>query len=767
VKSVSFRQAFQFLTDNDPYAWQEQLYCSFCDGNLPDQISLPTGAGKTQIITCWCLALVKNQTLPRRLVYVVDRRSVVDQSTKVVEELVARLQNAEANSPVAELLRHLPNGLGASTLRGEFVDNKEWSTFPHRPSVVCGTVDMVGSRLLFSGYGDGPYSRALHAGLLGNDTMIVFDECHLVPAFAMLLQNVKNAGGKLKPFHYVLMSATSDGAGLELAEADLANPRFRQRFMAKKTIQIVRSSQVDRSIVSLAETDPPKRTIIFVESPTTAVQIAEQLLGSVVLLTGTMRGKERDDLVDNPVFQAFTKVEEPTDPHYLVATSAGEVGIDLTCSKMITDVTTAQSLVQRFGRCARFGECDGQIYIVSADNAKEKARFGGDLDFVLDLGGDASCANLWAKRRELAALSRTPETIPTLEPRVLDILAMTSLHNDIPVDEYIRGRQWDQRYVDIVFREEAALLAEMPEMDFDFYLKHFPVLSFEKLSERASRVQELAKDVLEERSDVQCALILADGQKKGVWLSELPDIGLTNCTLIVPEQAGFGLHSGMLVRSNSDATLDVSTIEHKHHPARVRLILLAAEEYAAAKGEAVAFDRIVGDKRIVIVKTKVAKDYSTELLSEHSDAVCSAAKQFAEKAVLDDELVAAIAEAGQFHDFGKANPIWQLAAKSGNVKRPIAKTWYVSAPKLAGFRHEFESMDSVPAGLVRHLVAAHHAGARPTWTGKRDLAPVLQDENKAYAQILRFAELQKRYGWWGLAYLEAVLRCADAYVSGE
>jgi len=65
---------------------------------------------------------------------------------------------------------------------------------------------MVSSRLLFGGYGDGPYSRALHAGLLGNDALVVFDECHLVPAFATLLDNIEHAGGKLKPFHVMLMS---------------------------------------------------------------------------------------------------------------------------------------------------------------------------------------------------------------------------------------------------------------------------------------------------------------------------------------------------------------------------------------------------------------------------------------------------------------------------------------------------------------------------------------------------------------------------------
>jgi CRISPR-associated endonuclease/helicase Cas3 len=120
----------------------------------------------------------------------VDRRSVVDQSTKVVEEMYARIA---ADASLAAGL-DLSEGLGISTVRGEYADNQEWSCLPYRPSVVCGTVDMVGSRLLFSGYGDGAYSRALHAGLLGNDTLIVFDECHLVPAFATLQIFTTQAG---------------------------------------------------------------------------------------------------------------------------------------------------------------------------------------------------------------------------------------------------------------------------------------------------------------------------------------------------------------------------------------------------------------------------------------------------------------------------------------------------------------------------------------------------------------------------------------------
>src|SRR5207249_937348 len=130
--------------------------------------------------------------------------------------------------------------LGVRTLRGEFQDNQEWSKFPFRPAVICGTVDMVGSRLLFKGYGDGAYSRSLHAGLLGNDTLIVFDECHLVPEFGNLLRLVREAGGKLKPFYYMLMSATGDAEGaIQISDADLNSEVLGKRLRGRKRLHLV------------------------------------------------------------------------------------------------------------------------------------------------------------------------------------------------------------------------------------------------------------------------------------------------------------------------------------------------------------------------------------------------------------------------------------------------------------------------------------------------------------------------------------------------
>ena len=694
-----FATRFKQLTGCQPYPWQLRLFESLVVGHIPQNLGAPTGAGKTNVIPCWLLALAENPDLPRRLVYVVDRRSVVDQSTKVVEEMYAKI--AADESLAASL--NLSEGLGISTLRGEYADNQEWSRLPHRPSVVCGTVDMVGSRLLFSGYGDGAYSRALHAGLLGNDTLIVFDECHLVPAFATLLKSVEHAGGKLKPFHVMLMSATSSvGSDISLKVDDLNTEPLKSRLQAVKEVQLLNHPQPIKKILSLAKDSPPMRTIVFVQSPSTAVEIAAQLTGKVVSLTGTMRGKERDDLVDNPVFQAFTKAKEPTEPYCLIATSAGEVGIDLTCSRLITDATYAPSLVQRFGRCNRFAECEAaQIYVVTCD--KDWAIYGDDLNFIRSLDGDASCINLWERCEDVARLATVPPMIPTLEPCVLDILSMTSLHHDVPIDEYLRGRQKTSRYVDICFRQEAELLADMSESDFYDYLKCFPVLSFEKLSEKAKRVQEVVEEL---RSRAKCAVIMPDGTKVGTTLSDLPR-RLTNCLLIWPEHCGLGLQSGMLVKSDNGGTLDISTIEHKHHPARTRLILSADAEYNAGKKEKVIFDRPVGDKHIVIVKEKQTKRHKTELLSEHNEAVGQAARQFAEKAGVGAETVNAIVQSAQCHDAGKANPVWQLAAKGGTLKtrlpRPlmsVLRGWQVTGTSLRAWIVLLPSWQSTSSPVI-------------------------------------------------------------------
>ena len=189
MSDTTFKTRFKVLTGHEPFPWQIELFEKrFANGEFPHSCNLPTGLGKTLIVAIWLIALMDQPgKIPRRLVYVVNRRTVVDQTTEEVEKLCENLSKLE-NVP-----KHARQ-VTISTLRGQYADNHEWSADPSRPAVICGTVDMIGSRLLFSGYGVGFKAKPLHAGFLGQDVLVVHDEAHLEPAFQDLLTAIKNSG---------------------------------------------------------------------------------------------------------------------------------------------------------------------------------------------------------------------------------------------------------------------------------------------------------------------------------------------------------------------------------------------------------------------------------------------------------------------------------------------------------------------------------------------------------------------------------------------
>src|SRR5579871_1304974 len=176
METPDFATAFAVLTGNAPFPWQQELYRRFVEGKIPTSCDLPTGLGKTSVIALWLIALANHpDRLPRRLVYVVNRRTVVDQTTTEVEKLRENLRDDPRAAALLDNLKKLcaipleedELPLAISTLRGQFADNREWSADPARPAVVAGTVDMIGSRLLFSGYRVGFKGKPLHAGFLG------------------------------------------------------------------------------------------------------------------------------------------------------------------------------------------------------------------------------------------------------------------------------------------------------------------------------------------------------------------------------------------------------------------------------------------------------------------------------------------------------------------------------------------------------------------------------------------------------------------------
>ena len=144
---------FREIMGHDPYPWQRCLYRAFVEGKVPESLDIPTGPGKTLCVLLFLLARVRNAALPTRIVYIVDRRAIVDQTAEAVRVWIERIaelpQLARALDERSAFPSALPVQLGV--LRGGQADDGEWRVDPTRPAVVVGTVDMIGSRLMFSG----------------------------------------------------------------------------------------------------------------------------------------------------------------------------------------------------------------------------------------------------------------------------------------------------------------------------------------------------------------------------------------------------------------------------------------------------------------------------------------------------------------------------------------------------------------------------------------------------------------------------------------
>ena len=382
LSSSEFTLYFRDVHGYPPFPWQERLTAEVLEtGAWPRVIDLPTGTGKTAVLDTAIFSLAaRPEIFPRRIVFVVDRRIIVDQVYKRalrIQERIATAHTAVLNKVQRRLgaigESHL---LGVVPLRGEIPIDSEWTHRPDLPWVVVSTVDQFGSRLLFRGYGVSRRMRPVHAGLAGNDCLVILDEVHLSKPFSQTLTAVKDLDrGPLPPrFHVVEMSATpanEETRRFELEDKDLeTSDELRRRVEAPKVAEVRAipgktkpphvsiPAQVLRTLTK--ELPRSVRSVgVVVNRVRTARETYRALIEAkynVHLVTGRMRPVDRAR-----VLEAFADAVDPdrTDDHedltIVVATQAIEVGADFSFDTLITECAPIDSLRQRFGRLDRRG----------------------------------------------------------------------------------------------------------------------------------------------------------------------------------------------------------------------------------------------------------------------------------------------------------------------------------------------------------------------------------------------------------------------------
>jgi CRISPR-associated endonuclease/helicase Cas3 len=184
-----FPHAFASIHGHPPFEWQRRLMREVDEKGWPSCVAAPTGAGKTAVldIAIFHLALelsrgARPRRAPTRIVLAVDRRLIVDQAFERGKKIRRKL-----NEPGDDLLKRIAGALGAplhvEEIRGGIPHEDDWARTPVQPTILCTTVDQLGSRLLFRGYGVSESMAPVHAGLLGQDALILLDEAHLSAAF--------------------------------------------------------------------------------------------------------------------------------------------------------------------------------------------------------------------------------------------------------------------------------------------------------------------------------------------------------------------------------------------------------------------------------------------------------------------------------------------------------------------------------------------------------------------------------------------------------
>ena len=365
------------------------------DGDWPEVLIAPTGSGKTAGVTlAWlCHRLRRPESTPRRLVWCLPMRTLVDQTNSEVRRWLGSLEN-EGLDPGGVL----PRADDVHVLMGG-VDSGRWVAAPEWPAILVGTQDMLLSRALMRGYASSRAAWPMEFGVLHEDTQWVFDEVQLMGAGratsaqleAFRRHELARASQEGRPTgrhcRSLWVSATLEPEWLETV--DHAAPT--------KVRRVDPAAEDDAKLCKLARA--PKhlsRADDAPESPGAADEKAylARLANSVVdahraghmtlvIVNQVKRAQGLHDRVSKilaarreraPALALLHSRFRPADRKremdkivgagaqsdiIVIATQSVEAGVDISAAVMFTELAPWASMVQRFGRANRRAELAG------------------------------------------------------------------------------------------------------------------------------------------------------------------------------------------------------------------------------------------------------------------------------------------------------------------------------------------------------------------------------------------------------------------------
>ena len=389
----AYQDWFSLITgfDQGPHDWQRELASS----NVAKTrlIRVPTGLGKTEgVLAAWLYHAVAHGrgTWPRRLVWCLPMRVLVEQTAERARELIDRWFEASAreDKPPVHIL-----------MGGE--DTGRWYLAPTAHMVLVGTQDMLLSRALNRGYASGRARWPVEYGLLNHDCLWVMDEVQLMDvglATSAQLQAFRDQDQSkhLRPCYTWWMSATLQREWLrsidteevyeQWVEAPCVVPHEDRHGGLWEVSKSVTTDVIDASDAtafaarilsehdSLDGTEFGRITLVVCNTVERALTTYEELqiagrADGLELVHSRFRPAERAAWRER--FLSRSACTSGVD-RIIVATQVVEAGVDMSAGCLITELAPWPSLVQRFGRCARYGGA-GRIVVIDRGHHEKSA----------------------------------------------------------------------------------------------------------------------------------------------------------------------------------------------------------------------------------------------------------------------------------------------------------------------------------------------------------------------------------------------------------
>ena len=513
---MNFGAFFKAATGHEAYHYQRRLGCGDRTEGEPEPqwlsrgaeyasrlINIPTGLGKTAAVVLawlWNRLLVptagcaeQNGPWPRRLVYCLPMRTLVEQTKREIRRWLLRLARQHTKPRDGSDLRWLALHSPVILMGGEGAE-RHWDIYPERPAVLIGTQDMLLSRALNRGYGMSRYRWPMHFGLLNNDALWVFDEVQLMgaglPTTAQLTAFRARLGSG-SPTHSWWMSATSELDWLRtvdfdtatLAEAiklegpDINAASVKKIRLAQKAVaRCVKTSKDTKALASeILDTieDRDGLTLIVVNT----VGQARSLYAEISKRRKDAPEDERPILIHSqfrPEDRA-KQLKKVTDAEgrrrLVISTQIVEAGVDISAATLFTEIAPWSSLVQRFGRCNRRGtEKDARIVLITPEKShpytgEQLVAANAEIDKLCASGADASPASLSAV--PIPSVDRPPARHVIRRRDFIDLFDTTPdlAGQDIDIDRWVR--EIEDRSVQLFWRTwDGAKGAWPPATDF-------------------------------------------------------------------------------------------------------------------------------------------------------------------------------------------------------------------------------------------------------------------------------------------------------------